>query len=157
LTVASSIDRTNGRGAVAGALVAPLLFWLTLGANVLFNPSLSNGDRSHIGFGLIVFAIIIIGPMVLLLATLNWAARRVVAFVCVFSFVNMARAGTAQGFGVAADWGMVAIFTIMGLCVLFFLSRPALMSATGDYYNFLSIRDIMSKNTFHRKIRQQIT
>jgi hypothetical protein len=35
--------------------------------------------------------------------------------------------------------------------MLFFLSRPAVMTAVGDFYNFLSVRDVVSRYFVRRK------
>lgn len=141
----------EARKAVFYALI-PALFWLAIMATFTFTvPNLPSGFRSHILFGLGVFGIIIVGPLLLVLLTLNWIVRRIAGAIITLLFFGMVRGGLSQGFSLWGDVGVVLVSALLVGSMLFCLSLPALMSATGDYYNFLNLGDVLSKYVFRRK------
>ena len=98
-----------------------------------------------------MFCVIIVGPLLLAVVTLNWIVRRIAGGIITLTFFGMTRGGLSQGFGWLADAGIVVVCAFLVGVMLFFLSRPAVMTAVGDFYNFLSVRDVVSRYFVRRK------
>jgi signal transduction histidine kinase len=141
----------GGRRAVALSLIAPALWLAGMSIYALTYPDGSAEFRSHVIEGLGILAAVVLGPLLLVLLTLNWIVRRIAALFVTVLFVGMAVIALGQGFGWAVDAGIVALCAILLGATMFFLSRPAVLSATGDSYNFLSPRDVFSLDSFRRK------
>jgi hypothetical protein len=143
----------NARRSVLYALIAPALWLGSIATYALAAPNLPAGFRAHLIFGLVMFGVLVLGPLLLVLLTLNWIVRRVAALIVTVLVFGTARGGLSQGFGLGADVTIVSICLILIGSVLFFLSRPPVQCAVDDFYNFLSLRDLLSIYTFRRKRR----
>jgi hypothetical protein len=148
---ASPQDRNDARIATSGALAAALVWVAAMGTYALTGPGMSSEFSSHLLVGLGMFCVIIVGPLLLAVVTLNWIVRRIAGGIITLTFFGMTREGLSQGFGWLADAGIVVVCAFLVGVMLFFLSRPAVMTAVGDFYNFLSVRDVVSRYFVRRK------
>jgi len=146
--------RSDARSAIAGALVIAILWVLALSGYALAAPGLASDFRTHLLFGLTMFCAIIVLPLFLVLLTLNWIVRRIAGVLIALLFFGMVRGALGQGFGLYANLGIVFVVALLVGGMLYFLSRPSVMVATGDYYDFVNLHDILSKYTFQRKPRE---
>jgi len=128
------------------------LLWLVgMTTFALTVPPVSIDFRIHLLTGLAMFCVIIVGPLLLVLVTMNWIVRRVAGSIIILLFFGMARGGLSGGAGLGAGTGILVVCALLVGSMLFFLSRPVVMIAVADAYNFLSIRDVLSGYTFRRK------
>ena len=146
--------RKDARISVCIALGIALLWVSGIGAYAIAGPGLTTAFGSHLANGLAMFCVIVGVPIALVAFALNWIVRRVAGTIITLLFVGMVHGGTSQGFGIIGDIGVVLVTGLLVGSMLFFLSRPSVMSATGDFYNFLSIRDVLSRYTFRRKLME---
>ena len=149
---AVSDTKKGARLAVLGAVAIALLWFTGMGSYALIGPGASSGFGAHLLTGLGVFCVIIVGPLLLVVVTLNWIVRRIAGTAITLLFIGMARGGLSQGFGVLADIVIVLVSATLVASMLFFLSRPSVMMGTGDFYSFLRFGDVFSKYSFRRKV-----
>jgi hypothetical protein len=143
--------RPAGRRVALYALLPAIIWLVAMSSFAFFGPGLTSDFRAHIGFGLAMFCAIILVPLALVAQTLNWVVRRVAGAIMVLSYFGMLRGALTQGFGIGIDACIAVVLALLFGSILFILSRPPLLLATGDAYDFLNPRDVFSKYTFMRK------
>jgi len=139
----------GARRGVLYALIPPVLWLGAMTTYSLIGP-VPTDFRSHLLTGLAVFAAIILGPLLLVLLTLNWIIRRVAGVIIALLFIGMVRGGLSQGFGLVADMGIVLVSGALVGSMLFLLPRAAVRRGVGDDYSFIKLGDVLTYS-FRRK------
>lgn len=144
-------SRKAARFSVCGAIVVALLWPIGLGLYMTNAFSLPDEMLSGLVTGLAIFCAVFAAPLLLVLLTLNWIVRRVAGVLIVLIFIYMASEVMSIGFGDTGSVVIALISIVLAVGTLFFLSRPPVLRATGDFYSFLNPRHVLSKYTFRRK------
>ena len=131
-----------GRRAVLYALVIALVWFFGMNLFARFVPGIPTDFRAHLQFGLMIFALLILVPLIVTLWTMNWVARRITGAIMIVLWLGMVRGIFASSSSILGGIAGALVPTMLIGALLYYLSHPAVMRVMDDYYNFLNVRDL---------------